>query len=218
MSGIIVTVLTQIISNRCKVLDGYLIVGNKDIVEEADCLAGSSSRGRVVTEKRKRTEIVWEAREFDDCIAEADHFKLTLLSSLRHRFDQCSHESLHLLAKCMDLHQIISHLSGKRKSSGSPYCPLNLARYGKDEFGSFCKYVKQLIESRDIVEFYIHGDLSSLLHDKIKAGMAEVIWGDLFTNIGCQMFQIVSGELKGKTLEQLAGDLYVEEFSVKLLQ
>ena len=196
-------------------MDGYLIVGNKDVVEDADSLAGSSSRGKVVTEKRKRTEIVWEARELDDCIAEADQFKRTLLSSLQHRFDQCSHESLHLLAKCLDLHQIISHLSGKRKSSGSPYCPLNLARYGKDEFGSFCRYTKQLIESKGIVDLHIHEDLSSLLHDKIKAGMAEVIWGDLFTNIGCQMFQIVSGELKGKTLQQLAGDPYVEEFSVE---
>ena len=38
----------------------------------------------------------------------------------------------------------------------------------------------------------------------------------MFPSIGHEIFEIVSGELKGKTLEQLALDPYVEEFSVEI--
>ena len=178
-------------------MQGEVVV---EVAEER--VTGTSTRGKVSTHCKKTTEDVWNAREFSDCIKEANVLKQELIKTLSHRRNLCLHPALSTIAQCLDISDLVSMLSGS-KENPSCFDEVAYALHGKSQFASIIEYVASLPQVNENPELCIHSAFSDQIFTKVKEGIATVIWGENFSKIGSK---IIEGPLKGKTLNQLMGD------------
>lgn len=121
--------------------------------------------------------------------------------------------SFERLRKCLDFHDIIQLLCGKKINDSAPYDPVPLAVYGLEEFRHFVEYVASCAHAQG-KSVTFHPALAVQIFDKLKQAIASTIWGINFHNVGAKMLVILTGDLKGKTISELQGDGFVTELSV----
>ena len=192
-----------------ELLPGYLITGSKTAVVDRMVTKGSSSRGSRMKERETETRDIWTGRDLED----ADAFTEALIKSIESRLVKCINPDLISLNKCLDLHGLVSHLCGS-KTSSIPYDEVKLAQQGTSEFTELVEFLAQHPSIQKSRNVRFHKDLAGKIYDKVKEGLASVIWGNKFQIVGASLFSVVDGPMKGKVLADLPGDAHVTELSI----
>lgn len=209
--------LTHLINcfSGVKLLEGFMKTGVSVTEQEIEKTFGSSSRRATVKSKKVVSEDIWTAREIDDCINEGEKLRKALIKSIEFRLEKGVNQSLRKLEACLDLHGLLTKLCGaKSVEKPTPYDDVDLYTHGIEEFSLVLQHLSKLPAVKQCPSINLHPALSSKIFEKIKCGLASVIWGDNFTNVGAAVFEMVDGPLKGNTLADLPGDAFVTEFSI----
>ena len=117
----------------------------------------------------------WTAREIEDCIAEADKFKLDLIASIKHRAGKSIHKVCSTLLQCVDFTSIYAMLTGALCRQKVPYSKINLAKFGASEFHSLVIHVSNLPQIVDTEDLIIDTVFSAEIHNKIKNSLASTV-------------------------------------------
>ena len=199
-------------------LDGYLITGSTDSTE-TDAPSVRGQDGDRDTRKKARRSVstyVWTAREVEDSLKEGMLLKRALIKSLKKRVDQYVSPAVRSLKDSVDLHTIVSQLSGTLQGQATPYNEISLFQHGLKDFELLVQYLSDhhcVRNSPQLVNNF-HPVLASKIFSNVKEAIASTVWGNNFHKVGATMFEIVEGPEKGHVLSKLSGDAYVEEFSV----
>ena len=174
----------------------------------------SEGKGR---KGRRQNVVDWEVRSLEDCRSDINVLVADLKRSIKSRVDKGVLKISKKLYNCLDFSFLVTKLVGERSEQlwQKPYNSTALALHGRKEFMELIQYISKLehIENDPSLDFCptIFG---TKIFDSLKDTMASILWGDLFPNVGMQVFGCtVNGSFKSLS-SQFSADSRVESFQI----